>query len=188
MIIGITGTLGSGKGTVTDYLEKKGFRHYSASGFIAQEIIRRGSTVNRDTLHIVGDDLRAKHSPSYIFEELYKEAIHAEGDAVIEAFHAIGEVTALRQKPKFHLLAVDADQKLRYQRIVERGGEKDNVSFEKFMADEEREMHATGPHEQNIAGCIELADYRLMNNGTVEELRRQIDQVLAQIEKRENAG
>jgi len=42
IIIGITGTLGAGKGTVVEYLQEKGFRHYSARGFITKEVEKRG--------------------------------------------------------------------------------------------------------------------------------------------------
>ncbi len=177
-IIGITGTLGAGKGTAVDYLETKGFTHYSMTGFIVREIERRGLLVNRDSMTTVANDLRTTHSPSYIAEALYKEAAAAGTNAVIESLRTEGEVQTLRSKGNFLLFAIDADPKVRYERIVLRGGAKDNVSFEKFLADEAREMHATDPAKQNLARCIELADYRLMNNGTKEELYAQVDRIL----------
>ena len=73
VVIGITGTLGAGKGTIVDYLkEKKGFLHFSARGFIVEEIKRRNMEVNRDTMTSVANDLRANNSPSFIIDELYK--------------------------------------------------------------------------------------------------------------------
>ena len=46
--IGITGTLGAGKGTIVDYLVKnRGFVHYSVRAFITEEIKKRGMEVNR---------------------------------------------------------------------------------------------------------------------------------------------
>jgi dephospho-CoA kinase len=177
-IIGITGTLGAGKGTVVEYLQTKGFAHYSMTGFIVREIERRGLPVNRDSMTVVANDLRATYSPSYIAEALYKEAAAAGMNAVIESLRTEGEVQALRSKGNFLLFAIDADPKIRYERIAARGSAKDNVSFEKFLADETREMHATDPAKQNLARCIELADYRLVNNDTKEELYSQIDQIL----------
>lgn len=38
IIIGITGTLGAGKGTVVEYLKTKGFKHFSVREFLTQEI------------------------------------------------------------------------------------------------------------------------------------------------------
>ena len=74
-IIGITGTLGAGKGTIVDYLiNHYGYKHYSVRGYLIEEAKRRGLEINRDTFVAVANDLRAKHSPSYIVDELYKQA------------------------------------------------------------------------------------------------------------------
>eukprot|EP01052_Picozoa_sp_SAG31_P034367 SAG31_NODE_4007_length_3670_cov_1.628955_6_plen_99_part_00 len=57
----------------------------------------------------------------------------AGSDAIIESVRTEGEVTALRGTGKpFVLLAVDADQKTRYERVTGRGSSTDGVSFEKF--------------------------------------------------------
>ncbi|PIY34687.1 MAG: hypothetical protein COZ08_00575, partial [Bacteroidetes bacterium CG_4_10_14_3_um_filter_42_6] len=67
VIIGITGTLGAGKGTLVDYLiNKRGFAHYSAREFLIREITRQGLEVNRDTMTSVANKLRALHSPAYV--------------------------------------------------------------------------------------------------------------------------
>lgn len=180
-IIGITGTLGAGKGTVVDYLKTKGFAHYSAREFITREIERRRLPVVRDNMVVVANDLRTTHSPSYIIESLYGEAAHSGTDAVIESIRTEGEAQALRARGNFYLLSVDAYPQLRYDRILLRGSETDKISFEKFLADEALEMHATDPNKQNLARCIELADYKLTNNGTREDLYGQVDDILRRI-------
>lgn len=105
IVIGITGTLGAGKGTIVDYLLKnKGFKHYSVRAYIAEEITRRGLEVNRDTLTAVANDLRASHSPSYITDQLYLRAVEEGQNAVIESIRTPGEIQSLRQKGEFYLL------------------------------------------------------------------------------------
>jgi len=182
MIIGITGTLGAGKGTVVEYLMTKGLHHYSAREFITREIIKRGMLVNRDSMVRVANDLRAQHGPAYVIASLYEEAAAVGGDCVIESIRTSGEVAALRAKPKFMLLAVDADQVRRYQRIVERGTETDRIDFETFKSNEEREMANSDPNKQNIGACIAQADVVLHNNGSFEDLYAQVDKVLQKSE------
>ena len=180
--IGITGTLGAGKGTIVDYLvQNKGFVHYSVRAFLTEEIKRRGLEVNRDTMTEVGNDLRAKHTPSWIVEQLYEQASASGCNCIIESVRTPGEVEALRGKPNFYLFAVDADPKVRYERAVLRGSETDHVSYETFIANEQREMDNTDPNKQNLGVCIREADFRFDNGGSFEDLHKQVEEVLRQI-------
>ena len=129
----------------------------------------------------VANDLRTIHSPSYIIESLFIEANRDGGNAVIESIRTEGEIMALRREPHFILLAIDADQKVRYDRIIARGSSTDRITFEKFKADEAREMTSDDPHKQNLSRCIALADHTLTNNGTLRELYAQVDVILKSI-------
>ncbi len=177
-IIGITGTLGAGKGTIVDYLIKKGYAHYSVRAFIAEEVKRRGMEVNRDSLTLVANDLRASHSPSYITDCLYEKAAASGSDAVIESVRTVGEIKSLRAKGNFTLFAVDADRRIRYERAFARKSETDSVSFETFVANEEGEMSPDDPNKQNLAACIASADYLFHNDGSIDELNAQVENVL----------
>ncbi len=182
MIIGITGTLGAGKGTVADYLvKKKDFKHYSATAFITEEIIKRGLPVNRDSMVLVGNDLRAHHGSSYIIEKLYEQAISDGGDAVIESIRTVGEVMAMESKLGFYLLAINANIQLRYDRIKKRAGEKDSISFDAFSKQEASEMMSTDINKQNLQECIRRANYLINNDGTIEDLNNQIEKILQAI-------
>ncbi|MDR0969746.1 MAG: AAA family ATPase [Lentimicrobiaceae bacterium] len=181
-VIGITGTLGAGKGTIVDYLvQQKGFIHFSARGFLIEEIERRGLKVDRDSMTTVANELRHSHSPSYIIDQLYERAIKTGKPAVIESIRTFGEITSLRQKGHFLLLAVDADPKIRYKRIAERASETDKISFETFIANEKREMTSDDPNKQNLERCIREADYLFINNGTIFELIQQVETVLQKV-------
>ena len=174
--IGITGTLGAGKGTIVDYLVKnRGFVHYSVRAFLTEEIKRRGLEVNRDTMTAVGNDLRAQHSPSWIVEQLYEKASASGCNCIIESVRTPGEVQALRGKQSFYLFAVDADPRVRYERAVLRGSETDHIDYDTFIANEQREMDNTDPNKQNLKYCIEQADFRFDNGGTIDDLNRQVE-------------
>jgi len=182
LIIGITGTLGAGKGTIVDYLLKtKGFAHFSVRAFITKEIEKRNLTVNRDSMVLVANELRAAHSPSYIVEQLYEESTTSGGNCIIESIRTPGEVEALKSKGNFYLFAIDAHASIRYERIQQRKSETDNVTFETFLENEKREMQSTDPNKQNLSKCIEMADYLFENDETIEELQEKVDAVIEYI-------
>jgi dephospho-CoA kinase len=188
--IGITGTLCAGKGAAVDYLEQKGFKHYSVRAFLAEEVKRRGLELNRDQMTIVANDLRAKYSSGYIIETIFAQVQTAAsaGDGtekgfIIESVRALGEVDFLQKQPHTVLLAVDADPKIRYNRCVSRASALDNVSFEKFISDERREI-SPDPTKGNLLGCIKRADFVIVNDGSLDALHAQIDAILPEILKK----
>lgn len=181
-IIGITGTLGAGKGTIVDFLLKEyGFEHYSARQFLIREIEKRNLSLNRDSMTMVANELRKQYTSSYIIDELLKEAVAKGGNAVIESIRAPKEIDSLKAYKDCYLFAVDADPKIRYGRIRERGSETDHVSFETFIQNEEREMTSDDPNKQNIKACIERADYIFNNDGFIEELQTEVKKVLLKL-------
>lgn len=186
-IIGITGTLGAGKGTIVEYLKSHyGFRHYSVRSYLIAEAGRRGLPLDRDTFVFVANDLRARHSASFITDELYCRALADGGNAVIESIRTPGEVLSLRKNVDFILLAIDADPEIRYRRVIERNSETDHVSFDTFIQNERREMTSIDPNHQNIAECMRMADYVLQNNGDFIHLYRRIDDIMQKISSYES--
>ena len=182
IVIGITGTLGAGKGTIVDYLvNTHNFRHYSVRDYITEIIVSKNLPVNRDTMTMVGNELRANHSPCYIAEELYKKANESGENCIIESIRAVGEVEALRKKENFTLFAVDADPKLRCIRITARKSATDNVSYDEFIANEQREMQSADPNTQNLQKVIAMADYVFDNGKELDYLYKQVEEIISKI-------
>lgn len=179
IIVGITGTLGAGKGTVVEYLvQQYHFQHFSVRDYLWNEVRARQMPLNRDSLTIVANDLRATHSPSFIVDELYKIASKQQQNAIIESIRTVGEIDSLSKKGTFILLAVDADPQTRYERVVLRNSETDKISYETFLANEKREMSSADVNKQNLGACIQRADCVLLNNGDRNDLYRQVNEVI----------
>lgn len=182
LTLGITGTLGAGKGTLVDYLiREKGFAHFSVRAYLLDEIRRRDLPENRDSMVVVANDLRKKHGPSFITDQLFIKAQHQQKPAVIESIRTPGEIISLRKEENFYLLAVDADPELRFSRIIQRKSETDRIDFDTFLQNEKREMNSDDPNKQNLQKCIQMADFLLINNQSIEQLNVQLEAILQKI-------
>ena len=176
MIIGITGTDGSGKGAAVDYLVKqKGFVHYSSRELIIEEIEKRSLVATREQLRLVANSLRKERGLATIVETALEKMRHdGVTNAVIESIRVIKEVETLRLAGGI-LLAIDADQAIRYSRIIGRKSASDTVSLAEFISQEKLEMNDPDPNGMQKAAVIKMADHTIINNGTMSELCSSID-------------
>jgi dephospho-CoA kinase len=182
IIIGITGTLGAGKGTIVEYLvTEKHFSHFSVRGYLLEKIREQGLPENRDSMFHLANALRGLHGPSYVVDQLFQQAGTSGKNSIIESIRTTGEIASLRSRGNFYLLAADADPAVRYARIQLRKSETDTVSYETFLQNEARESVSADPGIQNLQACIRQADAVFMNNGTIGELYNQVDLFLKTI-------
>ena len=181
MIIGITGSLGAGKGAIVDYLKGKGFSHYSSSDTLKEVLVDRGLTQTRANMSALADELIERHDGGILYVSNEKAVQDTVENYILESIHRESEAAYIR-KIGGVVLAVDADMKTRYERAKKRAdGEKDNVTFEEFTEDVKREEEGQGEGTPNIRAVINSADYIIENNGTVEELYQQVDEFLKKV-------
>ena len=182
MLIGVTGTNGSGKGAVVEYLVgNKGFSHFTARTIILEEVRRLHLPETRASMREAANGLRREHGTAYVIERLYEMA-KDDTKAVVESVRTIGEAEFLKKNNAI-IFAVDADIRLRYERVANKSGlELAHISFEDFCKIEDREMASSEPWDMNVFGVMQLADARIENNGTLEELHTAIDQALVKAE------
>ncbi|MCL5019244.1 MAG: deaminase [Patescibacteria group bacterium] len=180
MIIGLTGFNGSGKGEVARYLEKKSFYYYSLSDVIREELNRRNDQITRDSLTLLGNELREQYGPSVLAERIL---IKLDGDKnyVVDSIRNPGEIEALCKRKDFFLLSVEASPEVRFERIKSRSRENDPRTLAEFQKTEERELQNSNPLFQNLIACKNQADVHVENNSSVEALRKNIDTVLMKL-------
>lgn len=184
MIIGITGTIRSGKDTVATYLTSHhGFVHYSLSAYIRSVARARGADQkDRTVLQDIANELRVHHGSGILAEkalEYFKPGMKY----VVSSIRNPTEIEVLKREKNFVLLSIDAPVNDRYKRSVASGDQKFQT-FEEFVASEEREK-SNNPHEQQLHSCMAMADYKIVNVGigpeSVKALEQKIDEVLQDI-------
>src|SRR5688572_32686412 len=139
MLIGLTGRNAAGKGEVAKYLQTRSFSYYSLSDAIREELRVRKLEVSREALIQVGNELRQRFGPSVLADRIVA-LTQPDRNYVIDSIRNPAEVVALRKACKdFKLIRVDAPLQARFERTVARRRESDPVTFEAFVALDDRE-------------------------------------------------
>ena len=179
MIIGLTGLLGAGKGTVTEYLSTKyGASTKKFSDPIRDILKRLYQPVTREHMQQLAKFMRSEFGVNIFAETLLQDVSSGEQKLVVlDGFRYEDEYQLFRKKEDFIFVAVEASLEKRFERVKlrpENVGDQ-NLTLEHFKFQHEFET------EQAIPSLIMRADFRLDNNGTKEELFKQIDEIMRKI-------
>jgi dCMP deaminase len=177
MLIGLTGKNGSGKGEVAKFLKESGYDFYSLSDILRDELVTRGQEVTRENLISIGNELRSNYGAGILAERVLQK-IGPDAHAIIDSIRNPFEVEALRTRKGFCLLSIEADPKVRFERTRARNRENDPKTYEEFLEYEAREAFTNDPTTQQMNRTEAMADAVVENNGTVDELKEQVRQVI----------
>lgn len=181
MVIGLTGPNASGKGEASLYIESKGFIYHSLSDILREEAGKLGIEPLRENLIKLGNDLRRKNGPSFLACRVI-ERLSGKENHVVDSIRNCAEIEALRKISGFILIGIDAPVEMRFKRSLKRKRPGDAETLNGFIRKEEEENKASLENQQ-LKKCIEAADIIIINNSTLEEFHRKIDEALKQNEK-----
>ena len=183
MIIGLTGTKASGKGEVAEMIKKRGFAYFSLSDRVREEAAARGlANYNVKDLQDIGNDLRKKFGNGILAKRTLETAKGTE-NFIIDGIKNLGEIEELKKYGNFILIAVDALPFERFSRLLRRGRPSDPKTMSEFMKIDERDRGISEADSgQQVAKCMEKANFRIVNNGNIEHLRNKVEVMLSEIQ------
>jgi len=185
-VIGLTGTIGSGKDIVREMLEKKlDTVSVRLSDLLETSALKKmGIKVTREMQQNLGDDLRQKYG-THVLAKIAIDFMKKNNDVkVIDGIRNSGEVDFLRQQfgDDFKLIAIDAPQQVRFERIVKRKRPIDPKTWEEFIVADERDQGKDQPeYGQQVRKCIEMADLIIQNDGSMEEFKRKVEDAIKEL-------
>lgn len=180
MIIGVVGSIASGKDTVAEYFENKGFQAISFSDILREIMKKEGLDTSVKNMTEYGNALRETKGYDYLARQAFKKI--NKKNAVLTSIRQVGEIEFLRTKPDFHLIRVDAPIELRLKRLIDRKRLGDIKNLKELKEIEKKQADGTGGG-MNMNKCYKLADYKIINDGTLQELQEKVEKVLAKIDK-----
>lgn len=177
ILIGLTGENCSGKGTVAECLQKKGFAVTSLSDVVREELAKEGKKITRDRLVEKANALRKEFGPGILAKKVL-DSVDTNKNYVIDSIRNPGEVEELKKHKSFYLLYITASPELRFERMHSRKRESDPRTFEAFKHLEELERK--GPStQQNLEATAKMANKTITNDGNFSRLYDRLDEALA---------
>ncbi len=185
-IICIVGMTGSGKSVVADELVKEGFA-FLRFGQITLDIVKeRGLPLNEKNERAIREDLRKQHGmAAFALLNIPKiDALLKKSDVVVDGLYSWSEYKILKEKyaDTMYVVAVFAPPETRYGRLVNRSVKGDEAQrFRNFTKEEAQSRDFAEIENLEKGGPIVMADFTIINTGTIDELKENIKEILSQI-------
>lgn len=176
IIFGLVGPLAGGKGTVKKYIEEKYHGKDCRFSTSLRDVLNRLDVpTSRENLQKLSTVLRGVFGEDLLSKAIAKEAVGLDADiVVIDGVRRMTDISHLLPQKNFVLVAVDADPKIRFERLVSRNENAgdDKKTFRQFLKDHESEA------DRQVPEVMKSAKETINNDGTLEDLYQQVDSLV----------
>jgi dephospho-CoA kinase len=177
-IIGAVGQNGSGKDEVLKHLRTKHGVPFLSTGDVVREIASgEGVEPTRENLGKISDRYFREFGKGYFVRLLAYKIQHTKWKiAGISGIRSLNDVTILKDifGRDFILIRVYiTDPHIRYSRMTTRGEGRDPHNYDEFLKQDQAEEELFSLKEAE-----RLADHSISNDGTLDDLHREIDRLV----------
>ncbi len=182
-VLAIVGMSGSGKSVVVDHLTELGFPKVYFGGMIYKEMEKRGieRTPDGESEKHFREMIRETEGKDWVVRQVIEEAkgLISAGQkrVVLDGLYTWTEYKILKKEfpGQISVLAVVVDKAIRHKRVGKRPDRP-------FNTEEIQERDRSEIENLEKGGPIAMADYYILNNSGVDELKAGVDEVLKKID------
>ena len=176
-ILAFVGLTGSGKSSAVEYVTAKGLPKVYFSGIVLDEVQRRGLEITQENEQPIREELRETEGKDFIVKRIISQIhdlIEAGQDRIVaDGLYTWTEYKVLKREfpGELTVVAVVTPKHLRKQRMAKR-------PLRPLTSDQVDQRDWAEIENIEKGGPIAVADYFIHNDGGVEKLHTQIDDIL----------
>lgn len=182
-ILAVVGMSGSGKSVVVDTLTEKGYPKVYFGGMIYKEMEKRGieRTEDGESEKKFREEIRETEGKDWVVRQVVAEVKDLIGAGqkriILDGVYSWTEYKVLKHEfpTQLTFVAIVVDKKLRYERVSKR-------QTRAFDTKAIRERDRSEIENLEKGGPIASADYYILNNGTIDDMKSRLDDILKEIE------
>jgi len=175
-VVSVVGMAGSGKSAVARVFERNGFWRVRFGDITDKEIKERGLELNEKNESYVRQQLRVEHGmAAYAKLNLPRiDALLKSSNVVVDGLYSWEEYTLLKSRygDDFQVVAVCTSPRVRYDRLAKR-------RIRPLTAGEAAGRDIAEIENTNKGGPIAMADFTIINESSLEDLKRETMRVLS---------
>lgn len=180
LIVGLSGMPGAGKSVVVNVAKNQRFGIIVMGDIVREETQKRGLMLTSQNIGKVMLDLRLKEGKNAIAKRCIPKINELSNKKVIiDGLRSLDELEVFKKHFfAVNLVAVHSSPETRYKRLNERGRSDDSKDRKVFEERDNRELSV------GLGHVIAMADFLLINEKSLEEIKRKSDELLQRIEKK----
>lgn len=173
-IIAIVGMCGAGKSVLCEYLENIGYKKVYFGGVTMDKLKEEGIMVTPENEKMMRERLRKEYGMgAYAILLLPKiKELSMKENVVLDGLYSWEELKILKNEfSNLEVISIITDKSIRYDRLSKR-------KERPFTYEEAKKRDISEIENIEKGGPIAYADYFILNNGSMEETRNRLQDVL----------
>lgn len=179
IIIGVAGEVASGKDTVGKYIAEK----YQAQALRFSQVLRdildrMNLEQSQENMGKLSMYLRKAFGEDILSKGLIVEAEKSDSELiVVDGVRRFPDIIQMQASKQFYFVYVEASAEKRFERLTQRHNNSDDAGKTRIQFEKDALLES----ESQIRDLKEHADFVINNDGALEELEKQIDDIIALI-------